>query len=61
MHTNLVPGTLVYHPSEPDWGLGHVQSVDGYRITVNFENAGKLLINGEVVELMVVTEDKLDD
>ena len=32
-----VPGTRVRHPTEPDWGVGHVQSVGGDRITVNFE------------------------
>ena len=35
----------------PDWGLGQIQSMVGTRITVNFENAGKLLIDGSVVEL----------
>lgn len=46
----------VRHPLRPDWGLGQVQSVDGARITVNFEEAGKRLINGEVVELEIVSE-----
>lgn len=39
------PGQFVRHPARPDWGLGQVQSVIGDRVTVNFENAGKLLIN----------------
>lgn len=58
---NLVPGTLVRHPAQSDWGIGQVQSVDGARITVNFENAGKQLINGEVIDLVTVREDELDD
>ena len=58
---NIVPGTWVRHPAQPDWGLGQVQSVDGTRITVNFENAGKHLINGDVIELITVREDELDD
>jgi hypothetical protein len=58
---NIVPGTLVRHPSQPDWGLGQVQSVDGARITVNFENAGKHLINCDVIDLLTVREDELDD
>ena len=33
----LEPGMLVRHPSEPDWGLGQVQSNIGGRITVNFD------------------------
>jgi len=31
--------------------LGQIQSMIGRRITVNFENAGKVLIDGSVVEL----------
>ena len=54
--TNLAPGTLVRHPDRPDWGLGQVQSATGSRITVNFENAGKLLINADVVSLEEVVE-----
>jgi hypothetical protein len=49
--TLLEPGQRVRHPGQPDWGLGQVQSVDGERVTVNFENAGKLLINVRVVAL----------
>jgi hypothetical protein len=48
---------LVRHPERPDWGLGQVQSVVGARITVNFENAGKLLINGAVIALVTVDSD----
>ena len=47
----LEPGVYVRHPSEPDWGLGQVQSVDGERVTVGFEHAGKVLINTAVVTL----------
>jgi transcription elongation factor GreA-like protein len=41
----------VRHPGRPDWGIGQVQSVIGDRITVNFENAGKLLINAALITL----------
>lgn len=61
MNYDIVPGTLVRHPTEHDWGLGQVQSVDGSRITVNFENAGKHLINGDVIDLQTVNEADLDD
>ena len=56
MAQNLVPGMLVRHPDEPGWGIGQVQSAIGPRITVNFEHAGKLLINGDRVKLAVVGE-----
>ena len=52
----LEPGVLVRHPAEADWGLGQVQSAIGNRITVNFENAGKLMINADVISLEEVDE-----
>lgn len=51
MPMSLVPGTYVRNPAAPEWGIGQVQSVIGNRVTVNFEHAGKLLIQGDVVEL----------
>jgi hypothetical protein len=50
----LEPGMLVRHPGRPDWGLGQVQSHVGGRITVNFEHAGKVVIEGSRVELVPV-------
>jgi len=50
----FVPGDFVRHPNRPDWGLGQVQSSIGARITVTFENAGKQLIDGNVIELEAV-------
>ena len=52
MTTHLVPGDFVRHPTQPDWGLGQVQSVIGNRVTVNFENAGKRLINVDIAPLV---------
>lgn len=51
----LEPGERVRHPQQPDWGEGQVQSVVGGRVTVNFENAGKVLINARVVTLQSVS------
>ena len=56
MSEELAPGVLVRHPQEPDWGIGQVQSVIGARITVNFQHAGKVLINGARVTLTVLDE-----
>ncbi len=53
-----MPGAFVRHPAKPDWGIGQVQSVIGHRITVNFEHAGKLLINGASVTLEIVDDDE---
>ena len=52
----LEPGRWVRHPGEPDWGRGQVQSVVGQRVTVNFEHAGKVLVNARVVSLEVLDE-----
>ena len=35
-----------------DWGIGQVQSVINDKVTVNFENAGKKVINAKNVELI---------
>ena len=52
-------GDFVTHSQKPDWGTGQVQSVIGSRITVNFEHAGKQLINAELISLTPVA-DKID-
>jgi len=54
MNGILEPGMLVRHPAQPEWGLGQVQSKIGDRITVNFEHAGKVVIDGRHVDLTLV-------
>lgn len=49
----IEPGMHVRHPTEADWGLGQVQSVAGDRVTVNFEHAGKVLINARLIDLII--------
>ncbi|MEL6598243.1 MAG: DUF3553 domain-containing protein [Pseudomonadota bacterium] len=51
MNDFLEPGMIVRNPKAPEWGVGQVQSVTGNRITVNFEHAGKMLIDGSRVLL----------
>jgi transcription elongation factor GreA-like protein len=53
----LEPGAYVRHPDRPDWGIGQIQTVVGQRVTVNFENAGKQLINTAVIALAVLDDD----
>ena len=53
----LEPGAYVRHPDRPEWGMGQVQTVIGKRVTVNFENAGKQLINVAVIALVVLDDD----
>ncbi|MFW2586981.1 DUF3553 domain-containing protein [Sagittula sp. SSi028] len=52
----LEPGMLVRHPDQPEWGLGQVQSNIGGRITVNFQEQGKVVLDGRVVALTPVFE-----
>ena len=49
----LEPGMIVRHPGQPDWGLGQVQSNINGRATVNFEHAGKVVIDLKEVTLTV--------
>lgn len=53
-------GSFVRHPKAPELGLGRVQTVVGDKITVNFENAGKLIVDGSVIELDVVDPNERD-
>lgn len=53
LNAMLEPGMMVRHPGQPDWGLGQVQSNIGGLITVNFEHAGKVVIKGEHVGLVI--------
>ena len=51
MRSVFEPGMLVRHPTQPDWGLGQVQSSVAGKITVNFEHAGKVVIEERLVLL----------
>ena len=57
MNEFLEPGMIVRHPDAPEWGLGQVQSRVGDRITVNFAEAGKRVIDGAHVALELVETD----
>ena len=50
----LEPGMRVIHPQYPEWGIGQVQSLMGHRVTVNFPETGKLVIDGRAVVLNMV-------
>lgn len=53
----IEPGMRVLHPGQPDWGVGQVQSVIGDRVTINFENRGKVLVNMAVIDLDILDDD----
>ncbi len=50
-------GDFVTHSERPDWGVGQVQSIEGTRITVNFDHVGKQLINAEIILLIPVAAE----
>ena len=50
----LEPGMFVRHPGQPDWGLGQVQSTINNRATLNFEHAGKRVIDLLQIDLVPV-------
>ena len=53
LNAMLEPGMLVTHPQQPDWGIGQVQSNIAGRITVNFREEGKVVIDGRRIELVL--------
>lgn len=50
----LTPGMLVRHPDMPDWGVGQVQSNIAGKLTVNFREAGKVVIDSRRITLLPV-------
>ena len=50
------PGDKVYNPNKKEWGIGQVQSIIKQKITVNFENVGKKVINAENIELKKIND-----
>lgn len=50
----LEPGMFVRHPTQSDWGDGQVQSTANGKITVNFREAGKVVIDGSQLALVLI-------
>ena len=51
MFFDYEPGDYVINPRYKDWGIGQVQSIIKNKVTVNFENVGKKVINSEEITL----------
>ena len=51
MFLNYVPGDFVINPQNKGWGVGQIQSIIKNKVTVNFENAGKKVINLKNIRL----------
>ena len=50
------PGDKVFNPLNKDWGIGQVRSIIKDKVTVNFENVGKKVINAENIKLKRINE-----
>jgi len=51
MFLNYEPGDFVINPNNRSWGIGQIQSIINNKITVNFENVGKKVINSKEIIL----------
>ena len=58
MFLNYEPGDFVINPKNMNWGTGQIQSIIKNKVTVNFENAGKKVINSE--EIVLERIDKIE-
>ena len=56
MILDFEPGDKVLNPNNKDWGIGQVQSVIKEKVTVNFQNVGKKVINCNNIELKKVND-----
>ena len=59
MFLNYKPGDYVRNHKEKSWGTGQIQSIINDKVTVNFENAGKKVINSN--EIILEKIKKLND
>tara|TARA_B100000900_G_scaffold329400_1_gene289819 strand:- start:51 stop:230 length:180 start_codon:yes stop_codon:yes gene_type:complete len=57
MLIDFEPGDYVTNPAEKGWGIGQVQSIIGNKVTVNFENSGKKVLNVENISLKKVDNE----
>ena len=57
MLIDFEPWDFVTNPAHKDWGIGQVQSIIGNKVTVNFENYGKKVINVENVILEKIVDE----
>ena len=51
MFLDYEPGDYVINPKYKSWGIGKIQSVIDNKVTVNFENVGKKVINSTTIIL----------
>jgi len=60
MFLEYEPGNFVINPKNKNWGIGQIQSIIKNKVTVNFENVGKKVINSKEVTLEKISKDKIE-
>ena len=58
MFLEYLPGDYVINPKNKNWGIGQIQSIIKYKVTVNFENVGKKVVNCN--EIFLEKVDKIE-
>ena len=58
MFLDYEPGDFVINPKNKNWGIGQIQSIAKEKVTVNFENVGKKVINSKEIVLKKI--DRID-
>ena len=56
MFLDYEPGDFVINPKNKSWGIGQVQSIIKDKVTVNFEDAGKKVINSNNIVLTKINK-----
>ena len=56
MILDFEPGDKVINLANKDWGIGQVQSIIKEKVTVNFQNVGKKVINSNNIELKKIND-----
>ena len=56
MFLNYEPGDYVLNPKHKSWGIGQIQSIINNKVTVNFENVGKKVINSNEIILKKISK-----
>ena len=60
MILDFEPGDKVINPMNKEWGIGQVQSLIKIKVTVNFENVGKKVINSSNIMLIKLEKNEFN-
>ena len=60
MILDFEPGDKVINPMNKEWGIGQVQSIIKNKVTVNFENVGKKVINSRNIMLIKLEKNEFN-